>query len=365
LSWLAQMDAALNSRNYDGTFVHEHAGQTETLRVIHRNSGGALAERLVSMDGSGREFVRKGNELLTYLPDQHAVLVEESSDASLVLGNLPQMEASLTERYTVSEVQKYRLLGRDTRVIAVVPKDDYRYGYRLWIDESTAMPLKTQLRDRNDAVVEQIVFTSLSLLAQVPESRLEPGVDARGYRWLRRSTVVSSSREQGVSNKEQAGWQATSLPPGFRLTARTTRQMPGADGPVAHLVFSDGLASVSVFVELKATADTAQPAEDSSQLGSSATYTTLVEGHRVTAIGEVPPATVRAIALALSADPEPSLRAIRQAVSGESQHGFSGVPSVGMGFGSSRGGGMGGGMGGAPGESGGPGAGGGGHGRPR
>ena len=338
------MDAALNSHNYDGTFVHEHAGQTETLRVIHR-SGNASAERVVSMDGSGREFLRKGTELLTYLPDQRVVLVEESSDASLVLGNLPQMEASLTERYTVSEVQKYRLLGRDTRVISVAPRDEFRYGYRLWIDEQTAMPLKTQLLDGNGTVVEQIVFTSLSLLSQVPDARLEPAVDARGYRWLKRegATVVDSSA--------QAGWQAAHLPPGFRLTARNTRQMPGADGPVAHLVYSDGLASVSVFVELKPAADAGAVADNSTQLGSSATYTTLVQGHRVTAIGEVPPATVRAIALSLRAGQEPSLRAIREAVSGQAERDFGGSAVGGFGFGSSRGSGTlpGGGPAGAPG----------------
>jgi MucB/RseB C-terminal domain len=162
-------------------------------------------------------------------------------------------------------------------------------------------------------------------------------VDARGYRWLRRSTALAANGKKDQA-REQGGWQASALPPGFRLTARTTRQMPGADGPVAHLVFSDGLASVSVFVELKETQASTAPPDDSSQLGSSATYTTMVDGHRVTAIGEVPPATVRAIAQSLSADPEPSLRAIREAVSGESQRGFGGAATAG-GMGAGAGGG--------------------------
>lgn len=291
LLWLARMETALTSRNYVGVFVHEHAGQTETLQVIHR-SVGVPAERLVSMDGSGREFIRKGGDLLTYLPDQRAVLVEKSTDRSLVLGSLPHMDASLTSRYDVRELASRRLLGRDTRVIAIEPKDQYRFGYRLWIDEATAMPLKSQLRDARDAVVEQIVFTSLKLPAQVADIALEPAVDAKGFHWVRyQSTTVADS-------SAATNWQAEQLPAGFRLTARATQQMPGAAEPVAHLVFSDGLASVSVFVEMKA--DTpATGRSDVARVGSSSAYSTVIDGHRVTVIGEVPPETVRAIASSL------------------------------------------------------------------
>ncbi|MFT3905742.1 MAG: MucB/RseB C-terminal domain-containing protein [Steroidobacteraceae bacterium] len=295
LAWLARMQDALSSRNYEGVFVHEHAGQTETLQVIHRSVGGMPAERLVSMDGSGREFIRKGSDLLAYLPDQRAVLVEKSPDRSLVLGSLPLMDASLTSRYDVRELSSKRLLGRDTRVIAIVPRDEYRYGYRVWIDEATAMPLKTQLRDVGDDVVEQIVFTSLKLPAQVADNALEPAVDAKGFRWMRyQSTTVADS-------SVAATWQAEQLPPGFRMTARATQQMPGSSTPVTHLVFSDGLASVSVFVEMKSD-DQSVVRSDVTRVGSSSAYSTVVDGHRVTVIGEVPPETVRAIANSLRSD---------------------------------------------------------------
>ena len=79
--------------------------------------------------------------------------------------------------YDIKEVARTRVTGRDTHVITVTPRDQFRYGYRLWIDDSTAMPLKTQLCDSRGRVIEQIVFTSLTLPAHIPEASFEPGLD--------------------------------------------------------------------------------------------------------------------------------------------------------------------------------------------
>ena len=138
------------------------------------------------MDGSGREFIRKGSQLTCYLPDQRTVLVERASEARLLLGGLPRIDATSAGLYRISELQKMRVSGRDARVIAVTPMDQMRYGYRVWIDEATAMPLKTQLRNGQGQVLEQIVFTDLRLPAHIAERELEPAVDARNYRWVQR-----------------------------------------------------------------------------------------------------------------------------------------------------------------------------------
>src|ERR1700686_4402305 len=123
LDWLARTDQALSTRNYEGVFVHEHAGESETLRVIHRVGSEGVSERLLSMDGSGREFIRKGSQLTCYLPDQRTVLVEKTNDAGLLLGSLPRIDATSAGLYQISELQKTRVSGRDARVIAVTPKD--------------------------------------------------------------------------------------------------------------------------------------------------------------------------------------------------------------------------------------------------
>jgi sigma-E factor negative regulatory protein RseB len=298
--WLARTDRALATRNYEGVFVHEHAGETETLRVIHRVGSDGVSERLLSMDGSGREFIRKGSQLTCYLPDQRTVLVERASEARLLLGGLPRIDATSAGLYHITELQKMRVSGRDARVIAVTPMDQMRYGYRVWIDEATAMPLKTQLRNGAGQVLEQIVFTDLRLPAHIAEHELEPTVDARNYRWVQHLDDAAEPGGLPVS------WEASVLPPGFRMTV-SARQVLHS-GPVEHLVFSDGLASVSVFVDIGREQHSEQVSDDAATIGSSSAYSTVVQGYRVTAVGEVPPDTVRAIAQAIrAATPEPSM----------------------------------------------------------
>ena len=308
--WLANMEQALSSRNYSGVFVHEQRGQTETLQIVHRGGPAASEERLLSMDGSGREFIRRGGELTCYLPDQRLVVVEPAQEGGLLLGSLRRLDVAASGQYNLRELAPTRVSGRDVRVLDVEPRDRFRYGYRLWIDAKTAMPLKTQMRAAEGAVLEQMVFTDLRLPVQIADSDLAPQTDPSGFRWARHAGSVATP----VSDSSQASaWQASDLPPGFRMTLRAQQLMPGSAEPVTQWVFSDGLASVSVFVEQGAPSTSAaatpraadkaaeRAASALTRVGSSSAYSTTVQGYRVTAIGEVPPDTVRAIAGSLMA----------------------------------------------------------------
>jgi sigma-E factor negative regulatory protein RseB len=303
-AWLTRTDQALATSNYEGVFVHEHAGESETLRVIHRVSAAGVSERLLSMDGSGREFIRRGAELICYLPDQQTVLVERSPDVSLLLGGVPRSDAISAGQYEVKALAAARVSGRAARVIAITPLDGLRYGYRVWIDEATALPLKTQLRDSRGGVLEQIVFTSLTVPAHIADAELQTTIDARNYRWLRHGW--RHDRNALASVGVTPSWQASALPPGFRMLVSSQRILHGA--PVEHLVFSDGLASVSVFIEPGPAGSAGMAGEDIANLGSSSAYATVVQGYRIIAVGEVPPQTVRAIAQAMhSAAPAPGV----------------------------------------------------------
>lgn len=170
----------------------------------------------------------------------------------------------------------------------------------MWIDESTAMPLKTQLCDGRGKVIEQIVFASLTLSPHIPDSAFKPDVSTDGFQWLRNESPPSKESPEIAS----MAWNALKLPPGFKMAARSAQVMPGSTDPVSHLVFSDGLASVSVFVEMetktKEAPEEEEAAEESSRVGSSSVYSTVMSGRKVTAVGEVPPATVRSIASSFS-----------------------------------------------------------------
>jgi len=292
--WLERMNQALTTLNYDGVFSHWQGGKVETLHIIHRVQDGAVTERLVSLDGSGREFIRTGSELACYLPDQRTVLVERQPPATLLLGSLPNFEAATSEFYEIKAAKSTRLLGRRAQLIVVNPKDQYRYGYRLWIEESTGMPLRTELCDGHGRVIEQVVFASIAWPTHIPDSAFKPDLSADSFRWLREESGPLAAGGTPML------WTALKLPPGFRMSVRAAQKMPGARDPVAHLVFTDGLASVSVFVESHT--HVSHALSGSTQVGSSSAFTTVVDGHPVTAVGEVPPETVQLIANSMKAE---------------------------------------------------------------
>ena len=213
------------------------------LRIIHRVQDGVVSERLASLDGSGREFIRTGANLTCYLPDKRTVLVEQRPPQEPLVG-FPAVNDQTASFYDIREVGRTRFNRRDTHVITVTPKDEFRYGYRLWIDDSTAMPLKTQLCDARGHVIEQIVFAELKLSSRIADAAFKPDVSTAGFQWLR-----NDAPPQPPPTAAALAWSAMRLPPGFRMTMRSAQTLPGSPALVDHLVFTDGLASVSVFVE--------------------------------------------------------------------------------------------------------------------
>lgn len=287
--WLGRMNEALASRNYDGEFLHLSNGRVEKMRILHRVSGGRVSERLVSLSGSGREIVRNESEVQCYLPDQKRVLVEQRDDRGPLLGTLPKFDETLDANYRLELVGRARsVIGRPARIVAVNPRDAFRFGYRIWIDEETRMPVRTDLCDAQGNVLEQVLFTSLQIGGSLPDSAFRPSVNAQGFEWLRQNRTPA----RGV---DSLPWRLVKLPPGFRLNSAAQQQLPGVPKPVMHLVLSDGLASVSVFIEGPVPARP-QTSEGQGRVGSAFAYSTVVNGHQVTAVGEVPPQTVQYIA---------------------------------------------------------------------
>lgn len=287
-AWLERMTRALSTGNYEGRFFHLSDSRSEAMRIIHRVERGRVTERLVSLDGSGREIIRNDREVVFYMPDQRTVLVERRTEGGSLLGTVPSYSASLEGYYSIETGEAGKTLGRRTQVILVKPRDQYRYGYRLWLDQETAMPLKSQLKDHDGNVIEQILFAEINFRERIPASDLKPAVDTEGFRWVRQDAQVPDTPGGA------AGWSAMRLPAGFRLTTWRVQIMAGSSAPVRHLVFSDGLASVSVFIEPRDSES--KPMRGLARLGAAFAYSRDLDGHQVTAVGEVPAATVEVIA---------------------------------------------------------------------
>jgi len=295
-AWLERMTQALATRNYDGLFTHSTPRQSETMRIVHRVDADGSTERLVSLDGNGREIIRTPREVHAYLPDRRLVLVEPRTDEGSLVKALPTPGAHLEEHYELRTGKGHRLLGREVQVIEVRPRDQYRYGYKLWLDQKTAMPLRSEVTSVDGTMLEQMQFTQLEMYRSLEPRAVEPTVDATGFRWMR------SNRHVAEVVVPPVGWRALKLPPGFQLVGTRQQTVPGVPMPVQHLLFTDGFAFVSVFIEPGAR-NTSAPSEASS-VGSASTFTTHMGGFVVTAVGEVPPTTVRDLATSLVPSPD-------------------------------------------------------------
>lgn len=288
-AWLRQMENALQSTNYRGTFVYIHDDQAETMLVYHRVDENGVRERLVSLNGSAREVVRNDDEVKCILPDDRTVYVEKRHEKSTVTQGLPLNAIRSADHYRFELLGTGRIAGRTSRLIAIEPRDEFRYGYRLWLDEETALPLRSELVDNKGQPIEKMMFTEIEIGVPIDDALLASSVPATGFKWH----VRNGDREKIVDNGSPVRFE--SLPPGYRVvrTEARTDDAGGDPQPSYHLVLSDGLASVSVFAE--PSRKDKPVLSGLTRLGAVNAYGAQLPGHQVTVVGEVPEATVTAI----------------------------------------------------------------------
>jgi sigma-E factor negative regulatory protein RseB len=286
---LQRMETAIETLNYEGIFVHIVEGRADTMQVVHRFENGQRTERLMSLDGPSREIIRDDKEVTCIFGDRKSVLVEKRSDDGPLRAAVPRYSADLDAYYEFEMLRPEKKAGRPALVMAIRPRDDFRYGYKLWMDKATDMPLKAQLVDRYGKIVEQLMFVSVELPSSIPEARVAQTLSTDGFTWY-----VEDERSGPEASSDVSSWRASQMPDGFRLETSKIKLMAGAERMVEHLVYTDGVASVSVFVE---SADREKDdLKGESRIGAANAYTAVVDGHQVTAVGEVPMGTVRMIA---------------------------------------------------------------------
>ncbi len=287
--WLNRMGAAVQQTSYQGTVIRIQDGKAEALKVVHTVTDGVIREKVVAQEGNGLEIIRIGNEVHCILPDRKSVLVEEWDDQSTLFSTLPSSRVRFGSEYDVSIVREDRVAGRRTILLAIRPHDGYRYGHRIWLDTETAFPLQTQLIGEDGTAIEQVKFADISLNKEIHASALAPSISTENFRWLNQPS-------QHVKHEIETRWESTDLPPGFRAVATHGETMPGNEEVVTHILYSDGLANISVFVTQQKQATAAGP----SRVGGSNSYSASIDGYRITAVGEVPAMTVEQIATTMS-----------------------------------------------------------------
>jgi len=292
LALLQKIANAARELNYAGTFVYQHGDRVETSRIVHFVDGGNEYEKLETLDGPRREVIRNNDEVLCYYPDAKIVRSDKRIARRTFPALLPEQLPSLTEYYEIRKGELERIGGFDSQALVLEPKDAMRYGHKFWTDTASGLLLKARVLSERHNVVEQFSFTQVVIGTGVTREMVQPSFTLRFPEWRLDRFATNTISEV------ESGWTVKNSPPGFRKILEMRRTKQGNSVLVTHLVYSDGLAAVSVFIEPSATRNRIN--EGLSQQGAINIYTRTVNDQIVTVLGEVPANTVMQIGNSVS-----------------------------------------------------------------
>ncbi|HHJ14959.1 MAG TPA: MucB/RseB [Gammaproteobacteria bacterium] len=294
--WLQRMVMASQQLNYDGIFVYQYDHRLDAMQVIHAAERKGERERLFSLTGPRREILRNNDQVVCILGDQEVVHVNRSRPRSGFPAPFPGDTARLEKYYRFELGPAARVAGLDCRKVVVRPRDAYRYGRKVCIHVDTGLMLSSELTGVDGRPIERMMFTSVRFPDRIGEERLLPALSDAGFSWKREPDMPEGG--QGRS-REDSRWKVVRVPAGFELMDHRWHRLSAHEPGVEHWVYSDGLASVSVYIEK------AGQEEDSYQgathRGALNAWGTTVAGHYVTVVGEVPMQTVELIGKSVQA----------------------------------------------------------------
>ncbi|MFL1502769.1 MucB/RseB C-terminal domain-containing protein [Pseudomonas sp. O64] len=284
--WLTRLGRAEQQQSFQGTFVYERNGSFSTHDIWHRVQDGQVRERLLQLDGSAQEVVRV---------DGRTQCVSGTLIAGL--GNSPDAPSraldpqKLTQFYELAVIGKSRVAGRNAVIVAITPRDQYRYGFELHLDRETALPLKSLLLNDQGQLLERFQFTRLNTSPSPSDRDLQPTSEC---------APLATSKNKAPEVPATHAWHLDWLPPGFQLTSSIARRDTQTQSTVDSLMYDDGLARFSVFLE---STDGASVSETRTQLGPTVAVSrrlNTVDGEVVvTVVGEIPIGTAERIALSV------------------------------------------------------------------
>jgi len=287
--WLQRMTSTMHHTNYAGVFVYRYGGNLEAMRIIHRSDDKGERERLVSLNGAAREIIRDNDQVTCILPDSHAVMVDRRQASNPLTDALPDDASALEPLYAMALSGRGRVAGRMAQRVTIRPRDAFRYGYRLWIGDKEGLLLRSDLVDGDGDPVEQVMFTDVHTPGTIPDDWLKPSMPGKEFTWYR----PSKDKPSDDGDVSDSRWSVDGMPKGFKLVLYQRGGMPGLKSVVEHRLYSDGLASVSLYIEQNA--NTHRSFQGHSRMGAVNAFGRVISGHQVVVVGEVPAATVEAI----------------------------------------------------------------------
>jgi sigma-E factor negative regulatory protein RseB len=285
--WLVRIHDASRQRSYVGTFVvSSGGGALSSARIWHAWHGDRQVERVEALTGQPRQTFRRDDEVLTFLPESRVVRVERRESQGLFPDLLKSSETAIAEHYTARRIGGDRVAGFEADVVQLAPKDHLRFGYRLWSEKQSGLVIKLQTLNIDGQVLEQAAFSELQLDVNLRVDRLTRMMGVPdGWRVEKSEAVKTTPLGEGWVMREPVA--------GFKPLSCYKRPAEG----VMQWIFSDGLASVSLFIESYDRQRHMQ--EGLFVLGATHTLTRRIQDWWLTAVGEVPAYTLRTFSLNL------------------------------------------------------------------
>jgi sigma-E factor negative regulatory protein RseB len=289
--WLIRIHEASRKLSYVGTFVVQSGGAMSSAKIWRVCEGDQQLERVETLTGAPRSIFRHNDQVVTFLPDHKVVRSERRESLGIFPELLQSTDSRIADFYKVRQEGAERVAGVEADINVLVPRDKLRFGYRVWTEQKRGLVVKLQTLDTDGKVLEQAAFSELQLDAPVKMDKLvQMMAKVDGYRVERPVLVKTTASAEGwVMKAPVAGFKSMSC---YKRPARATNAAIGEE-PL-QWIFSDGLASVSVFVE---PFDRQRHDKESSlSLGATQTMTKQIESYWVTVMGEVPMTTLRLFA---------------------------------------------------------------------
>jgi len=288
MEWVQKMSDAMRNLSYRGNFVYMQGNQLESMQIAHYRDSQGEKEHLISLNGEAREVIRDNQNLTCIWPSSRKIIVDLSRKNSFSPIFIPEDISRLEKFYHMKLLGMDRIANEETMVVHIDPKDKYRYGMKFWINQKNGLMMKSSLIDETNQEIEQVMFTSMKLFDEgeklVVDTLPKLGSNYNLIRYHRGESPDSVA----VDN----AWQLTGAPGGFWRESVLRRKIPGTDHVVQQMVYTDGLASLSVFIERHNN----EVHHGGSSMGAVNAFIRILNEHSVTAIGEVPAVTVKRVA---------------------------------------------------------------------
>lgn len=288
--WIQRMSRAMEEMTYEGTFVYMHNGEVEAMHVVHEFDQHGVRERLSSLNGEARVIIRDSDHVTCIWPGSKSVIVSKSQPRTPFPQFATDANPAFMQYYQFMISGEDRVAGRDSMVVAMMPRDNYRYGYKLWVDKESSVLLRAKLLDSQERVIEQVMFTDITFPERARVGSFQVSHIGDDFEWRR--TPVDGKPVDDARGRINF----RSLPEGFSKISEAMRPMPMNANPVRHAIVSDGVASVSIYVEHTGGETASGDMEGASAMGAVHAYSKKMDQVFVTVVGEVPLETVRRVA---------------------------------------------------------------------